>query len=107
MTGFSAKVRAQLVERSGGVCEMCGTARADEAHHRRARSAGGTKRLETNLASNGLMLCRACHLLVEKHRDIARLCGWLCWQAQNPGDVPVMRRGELVTLNDDGGTAVA
>lgn len=103
MTGFSPAVRKLLEERSSGWCEVCGINTAAEAHHRRARGAGGTKRPETNQAANGLMLCRDCHRLAESYRTVALTCGWLVAQSRDPGLVPVVYRGQVVRLDDDGG----
>lgn len=108
VTGFSADVRAQLMKRSSGVCEVCGNARAEEMHHRRPRGMGGSKRTETNTASAGIHICSACHSMIERHRNIAMLCGWLVSQYEDePASVPVMYRGDLVRLDDDGGKACA
>lgn len=104
MTGFSPAVRALVAERSNGVCEVCGNERALHHHHRRARNMGSTKRPETNMPANAIHACARCHTdLIEKHRSVALLCGWLVGQYSDPGSVPLLYRGVYVRLDDDGG----
>jgi 5-methylcytosine-specific restriction protein A len=67
---------------------------------------GGSRREDTNRASNGLYLCADCHAWVESHRDRARLDGLLLTQGEYPPVRFVERRGEVVCLDDDGGYAV-
>ena len=103
-TGFSPAVRQQLEQRSGGVCEICGISAAEQAHHRRPRGMGSTRRSETNYPSNALMLCAACHLIVEKHRSDSYQHGWVVRQQGDPAEVPVRYRDGLAyLLTDDGG----
>lgn len=99
MTGFSRTVRAIIIGRSDGWCERCGGDRAFEQHHRRPRGAGGTRRPESNLPSNGLNLCPACHRRVESHRAEAYEHGWLVRQTDDPAAVPVLYRGTWVLLD--------
>ena len=107
-TGFPPKVRQQIVERCSGRCEVmtdgC-TFTAQEIHHRRARGSGGTRRPDTNLPSNALCVCDACHRRIESHRTEALTLGWLVPQNQSPKDVPVVYRGKRMLLNKDGGFA--
>lgn len=69
---------------------------------------GGTARLESNLPANLGYLCMStfnpggCHLWVESNRTEARREGWLVPSWQRPSDVPVMYRGVLSRLHDDG-----
>jgi hypothetical protein len=106
-TGFSPKVRQQLEQRSGGVCEICGNSAAEQAHHRRPRGAGGTRRAETNYPSNALMLCAACHLVVETGRSESYRKGWVVRQQGDPAEVPVRYRdGQVYLLANDGGMSL-
>ena len=116
-TGFSNDVKQMIFARSEGYCEVlspgCGRA-ATEIHHRRPRGMGGTVRPETNLASNGLAICRACHLRCEAMRNWARENGFVLLQGDNPADVPVFwrcgwdgGRKALVLLDDVGGKRAA
>lgn len=103
-TGFPPIVRSLVLDRSGGRCEKCGEFQSDAAmHHRRPRGAGSTRRPETNMASNALLLCGACHRHVESYRAQAFDNGWLVRQSHLPAEVPVLRRGQLVLLDDIGG----
>lgn len=104
-TGFPPIVRTLVYERCAGRCEICDEWASDlELHHRRARGMGSTRRPETNMASNCLALCRMCHHgRVESYRAQAFDNGWLVRQSHQPLDVPVLRRGQWVLLDDVGG----
>lgn len=103
-TGFSPLVRCLIYERSAGRCERCDVWASDaEIHHRRPRGMSGTRRPETNYASNGALLCGQCHRVVESHRSKAFDDGWLVRQSHNPAEIPVLRRGVLVRLDVEGG----
>lgn len=103
MTGFSPAVCAAIDERSSGVCEVCGVGKARERHHRRPRGAGGSRRDETNTAANCLHICWSCHhSLIESHRQVGYLMGWLLSQNMSPDRERVMYRGEWMLLGDDG-----
>lgn len=55
------------------------------------------------MASNGVLLCRACHTWCESHRTRALADGWLVRQGQDPGMIPVLYRGSsLAHLREDG-----
>lgn len=112
MTGFSAKVRRLVGARAMDfndawpVCEVmaeCHGRSAVAVHHRRPRAAGGSRRPETNRAANGLAVCDADHAWIESFREQAHRYGWLLRQQQTPSEVPVLRRGVWVLLDDAGG----
>jgi len=63
---------------------------------------GGSTAPETNRASNALQVCVSCHRDIEANRRDALRYGWLIPQGHNPPDVPVLLRGQWVTLNDTG-----
>jgi len=101
--GFSPRVKQIVFERSGGVCERCGNWHDDmQYHHRRARGMGSTKRPETNQPANCLHVGAACHAAIESNRAEAYEYGWLVRQHETPADIPVLRRGLWVQLNDGG-----
>lgn len=102
MTGFSPQVRAIITSRADRRCERCGLVLGVQAHHRRPRQMGSTRRESTNLASNGLWLCEPCHSRTESHRREAYEYGWLVRQTEEPRDIPVLYRGTLVLLDDFG-----
>lgn len=113
LTGFPPKVRRQIAERASAtgeatdayceVWEVCNGARSGPPHHRRPRGQGGSRRLDTNLAANGLSVCPGCHDWIEHHRAEAKQQGWLLEQHQTPSETPVLRRGVLVRLDNHGG----
>lgn len=90
--------------RSGGWCEIalldiCAGLGA-EWHHRLNRSQGG--RWD---ASNGLHVCKPCHAYVtDAERAEAKAKGWAVPPGRTPPiEVPVLRRGAWVLLDDEGG----
>jgi 5-methylcytosine-specific restriction protein A len=99
MTGFSPQVRRIIHERAQGFCERCGGELGFEIHHRRPRGAGGTRRPESNLPSNGLLLCPKSHRRIESHRAEAYEHGWLVRQTDDPATVPLLYRGTWVVLD--------
>lgn len=107
VSAFSDVVRARLMARSGGFCEVrvagCWD-EASQAHHRRPRGLGGSKNPATGQASNGLMVCLSCHNHLETaERAEARDRGWIVRQGSDPREVPVFRYGRWVLLDDEGG----
>lgn len=64
-----AKLRKQVMERSGGVCEKCG--RKDwrmAVHHIDPKGMGGRKDADT--LDNLIYLCGVCHDLAHGIRDV-------------------------------------
>ncbi|ORA02137.1 hypothetical protein BST17_24825 [Mycolicibacterium bacteremicum] len=102
--GFTPAVKAIVYERAGGLCERCGNHHTDvQYHHRRPRGSGGSRRADTNLPANCLLLGASCHHATEMGRTTAYEFGWLVRQGHNPSEVPVFRRGAWVLLDNDGG----
>jgi 5-methylcytosine-specific restriction protein A len=102
LTGFSPIVRKQIQDRSEGLCELCGCFEAVQMHHRRARGMGSTRRPETNQAGNALHICADDHYWVENNRSLSLQRGWLVSQHRTPAEVPVLRRGVWVLLDNHG-----
>lgn len=86
------------------------TYQGGQLHHRRPRARGGSRRDDTNLASNALCLCPRCHDWVESHRLVAMDNGWVIPNNRrppiNPASVPVLWRGEERWLDEQGGLLV-
>jgi len=105
MAGFSPQVRAMVEEREGGRCARCGRP-GNQAHHRRPRGSGGSRRPSTNGVANGLWLCPDCHRFIEANRTIALELGWLIAQEDTecpePADAPLVYRGVWMYLTNDG-----
>lgn len=100
--GSQHRARALVAARSNGLCEICALSVAREWHHRKNRSQGGTW-----AASNGMHLCAADHAWITEHPAEAARTGWTVRSRQDPAEVPVLRRGKWVLLDDEGGvTAV-
>lgn len=101
---FSPATKEAVRARSSSICEVCGAKQAQTFHHRRSRSMGSTKRPESALASNCLHVCDfgGCHTLIESHRNLATLLGWLVPSTFNPATQPVLYRGEWAVLGEDG-----
>lgn len=109
-TGPDLSTTQQVMARAGGLCEI-GTEvlighRGDEwaIHHRRPRRMGGSRRRDTNLASNLLVLCRGCHERLESNRLEALAHGWLLPADAVPAEQPVMLAAgsRVMYLRDDG-----
>lgn len=80
-------VRELVKARSGGYCEVrvaCKGAPGVHMHHRRPRGMGGSRDMRTNLASNLLHTCMACHRHIEVNRLEALDQGWLVRQDKDP-----------------------
>lgn len=94
--------------RAQETCERCGQAGAStySVHHRRPRGMGGTKRLETDAATNLVLLCGSgttgCHGWVESHRWDAVLDGLIVPQHADPATTPVLLLRGWTMLTEDG-----
>ncbi|WP_051393065.1 hypothetical protein [Glycomyces arizonensis] len=104
---MSEKRARQLVrERSGGVCEVCGAARATNYQHRKNRSQGGPWS-----AANGLDVCGSgttgCHGYIHAHPDEACLKGWSVRSWDDEHAIPVQTHMGPLLLDDEGGWAWA
>jgi hypothetical protein len=92
--------RRIVSERSGGVCEVCGGARATNKHHR--VKAGRVWR-----PSNVLDVCGSgttgCHGRIESYPDASKEQGWWLLPVQDPARAPVWIFGRgFVFLSDTG-----
>lgn len=100
--------RKTLAERSGGECEVRLPAclgRATDPHHRITRKDGGRhgeSKERSDKLSNLLHLCRSCHEWIHDCPANARNDGHLLREYQIPAQEPLLYRGELVYLADDG-----
>lgn len=104
------KVRAALRARSGGVCEIqlpgCTGTAVDPSHRKKVGAGGrhGEAKVAHDVLSNLLDACRADH--DELHRRPAWAKhpsrGWMLDEGQDPVRVPVLYRGVLSWLADDG-----
>ncbi len=104
-TGITPRTRELLHRRSGGVCEICRSAPATNAHHRLPRGMGGTKR-DIHTVEWLLHLCGSgttgCHGMIEHDRNRAYINGWLLRQHQRPETTSVKIYGAIVYLTPDG-----
>ncbi|OBK92619.1 hypothetical protein A5646_03320 [Mycobacterium sp. 1245499.0] len=102
MTGFTPTTRGIIIVRADRICEVCDLHLGAQAHHRRPRGAGGTKRPESNQPANALWVCNDCHARIESQRAEALTYGWLVRQTDDPADVPVLYRGFWVWMDNLG-----
>lgn len=100
---FPPDVRRALLSRSGGMCERCGIRVATEAHHRRPRAMGSTRRPESARLTNALALCESCHRRTESCRREALRGGWLVSQHADPARMVVLYRHRPALLTEEGG----
>lgn len=92
----------RVKERSFGMCEICGKARAKEIHHRLHRSHGTLDTVENLLHVCGTGNHTGCH--GKAHSDSARYSnGWSVRSAFDPALMPVLYRGRLTILTAEGG----
>lgn len=90
--------------RSFGLCEVCGAKRATEVHHRLHRSHGGRDTVTNMIHVCGWGNTSGCHGAA--HTDSNRYGnGWAVRSGFDPGLLPVLYRGELMMLTEDGGLA--
>lgn len=87
----------RVAGRSFGLCERCGVRQATQMHHRLYRSHGGDERV-TNL----LHLCMLCHQAAHQNTD-RYTHGWSVRSGFDPALTPVLYRGELMILTQEGG----
>ena len=92
------------------LCEVCGDKTAEEYQHRKAK-VHCTKE-ELWAPSNGLMVCghgnvSGCHGHIHQNPTEAYEAGWSVKSHRNPAKVAVLRRGERVLLDDEGGFRAA
>lgn len=100
VTAAEREGRKLLAARSQGRCEIGGTCFAQEAHHRKNRSQGGTWAVE-----NLLHLCAAHHHAVTTHPLACRTQGWAVRSTDDPAAIPAWVAGKgFVYLTTDGQT---
>lgn len=96
-------VRNLCRERDEDRCVVCGGP-AEHLHHRRPSAMGGSKRPDTNRPPNLVRVCNVDHHLIHVvDPERARENGWLLWQHESPEARPLLYRGSLRRLTDDGG----
>jgi hypothetical protein len=94
----------RVKERSFGMCEICGTKRATEIHHRLHRSHGGKDTVTNLIHVCGWGNHTGCHGAA--HSDPKRYAnGWAVRSGGNPALRPVLYRGSLTILTAEGGLA--
>lgn len=76
--------RREVATRSGGVCELCAAAQAQEWSHRVSRGRLGGWR-----AANGVHMCPPCHRWCHSEPELARAGGWHVTTGEDPAVVPV------------------
>ena len=102
-TRMPTRVAELVTERAYGACEylirgVC-SGRAEHIHHRKISGREHT-------ASNCVHICSNCHRYVHANPAEAYRNGWLVKMNYEPSQVPVLRRGEAVLLDNEGGIHV-
>lgn len=103
---FPRHVIELVTGRSGGNCECMSsgcTLIAEHLHHRRPKGIGGTRRPESQWASNALHVCLRCHLKIHAMPTWGRNNGFLVRQSDDPAATPVRWRCSHAVLLDDSG----
>lgn len=90
VTAAETAARRIVAERSHGLCEGCGRAKATDWSHRKAEGQGGPW-----CPSNGMHLCRGCHSWAHANPAAARSVGWHVLSGHNYQTTPALisRRG--------------
>lgn len=108
-TGPSPAVVDAVLERAQYACEIASCPVGDRRgvdyhlHHRRPRQAGGSRRRDTNLPPNFLLVCPPHHAEIESHRSESYAVGWLLRQNDRPERVAVLvQRDQWRYLTEDG-----
>lgn len=96
--------RQVVVARAEGHCERCGVWGATDAHHRRPKGLGGSKRADRHNVENLLLLCRDCHSWAHGKPTESRPVGYLVPRSSgaDPAAVPVHLFHGLMLLMADG-----
>ncbi|MCW2957158.1 MAG: hypothetical protein JWO69_2027 [Thermoleophilia bacterium] len=102
-TGPTRATRELVLERDGHRCIWCESSCDLQAHHRRPRGAGGSRRTDTNSPANLVTLCAESHREVESNRREALDRGLLLPQScDTPERAPLVWHGRTVVLLHDG-----
>jgi len=100
-----------VFDRSGGWCEIglpgCGV-HAVQSHHRITQKSGGrhgAAAARSDRCSNLLHSCVSCHETVTRSPAYSRRFehGWSLLEHEEPSQIPVLYRDQLVYLDDVGG----
>ena len=75
---FSKEVKQQALDKWDHLCANCRSARPDDAHHIRARSANGK-----GVFTNCLPVCRPCHDEIERNAELRQ--AWKEWAKKEYG----------------------
>jgi hypothetical protein len=93
------KVRREVIARDKSTCQWCGRfVDVDSGwyslQHKRARGMGGSKRIDTDLACNLVLVhgtgTTECHGYIESHREEAVSRGFNVADRHNPALVPLL-----------------
>ena len=98
------KARQVVYERSGRICERCGSTGPGSIHHRKNRSQMHKSKhwlvsVLSYLCGNGT---QGCHGLVTENPALAGEEGLWVRPWQDPAEIPVLYRGRWAYLREDG-----
>lgn len=111
MSGPTPAVREQVRERDLYTCQLrgcyIGPLNPDYSlQHRRCRGMGGSKRPDTNLPANLVLVCGSattkCHGWIEANPIEAERLGFRVRQGANPASVPITTYRGVRLLNNEG-----
>ena len=83
---FTAKARAIIRKRSGGICEACGKVPAAQVHHRLYKSRGGRGNVANGLHVCGFGNAGGCHGIA--HTAKGEQQGWSIRSGGDPVSMP-------------------
>jgi len=99
---------AGLTGRSGGVCEIalpgCAGRATDPSHRITTKTGGrhGDAKVDHDRLSDVMDACRPCHDWVGEHPRQAQVLGLALREGDDPAASPLLYRGRLALLGDDG-----
>lgn len=94
------KVRQAVIDRSGGICDLCGchyTVATQHVHHRKLRSRGGDDSM-----ANLVAVCWSCHFSIHQSPAQATAWGFMVASWDDPAKVPILRHRKTWQQPGDG-----
>ena len=103
-TGPDQKTAQLVCARLYGMCLRCQEKPGSQIHHRKPRGMGGTSDPKINDPENLVWICRECHALIERHREVSYQTGWLVRRSADPAEQYLIApRRQMIMLLPDGG----
>jgi hypothetical protein len=96
--------RLAVRRRSGGICEVCRSAKATNYQHRKNRSQSGGWEVSNGLDVCGMGNLSGCHGRIHQNPEEAYANGWSVRSTDDPRKIPVVDLSGMARLLDDEGS---